>query len=220
MSCSDISARCSAIIASCTSPVLSSMLVDGGVGLGAALLDALDEAARAIRRSSGRRPPPAPPSARRASASPATDRDVAPARRWPWLIFPSSSAFCDHVADQADGGEVGLIGARGAEHVDHLFGASTFGSDTKPSRVGVGMRRLVAAAERRLVLDDAGDLHADGAGLPERAVERCRPGRRRARRRGGGTAGRRGRASIRRWPCSTRRPRCACARRRARWRWR
>ena len=72
--------------------------------------------------------------------------------------FAELQRLLNRVADEADGREVGLIGARRAEHVDHFFGHVDVRHRDEAVGVRVGVRRLVAAPERRLVLDDVGDL--------------------------------------------------------------
>src|SRR3954462_7596917 len=73
-------------------------------------------------------------------------------------LSPEFECFRDHVANHADGGDVGLIRAGGAEHVHHLLRRVDVRQRDEAIGIGIRMRRLVAAAERGLVLHDAGHL--------------------------------------------------------------
>jgi hypothetical protein len=88
-----------------------------------------------------------------------------------WFL-PKLQRTLDRVPNEPDRGEVGLIGARGAQHIDHFFLHVDVRHRHEPYFVRVGVRRLEAAPKRRLVLDDVGDVNTDGVSASEGRVER------------------------------------------------
>src|SRR5688572_24417155 len=88
-----------------------------------------------------------------------------------WTLATEFECLGDHLLDETDRGEIGLIGTRRAHHVHHFRGGIDVRQRDEAVLVRVRMRRFVAAAERCLVLHDARDLDPRRAGLAEHAIE-------------------------------------------------